>query len=101
KAHQVQRDAADGDLDAVLAHDAGDVAGEVVGAGLGDPEQAVGVAGGVGGTDRDPRLDLGERLVGRGDRADGRVQRPGQDDGRGRGGEGGQNDIAAKAGHDL
>ena len=49
---EVERDAAGGDLDAVLAGDAGDVAGEVVRAGLGDLEEAVGIAGRVGRVDR-------------------------------------------------
>jgi hypothetical protein len=62
KAVEVERDTVGGDLDAVLADDAGDVAGEVVRAGLGDLEEAVGVAGRVGRVDGDARLDFGEGL---------------------------------------
>jgi hypothetical protein len=77
-----KRDAAGGDLDAVLASDAGDVARKIVRAGLGDFEEAVRIAGRVRCIDRCARLDLieclhrGRRRAWRGERA------LGKDDGR-------------------
>ena len=70
-----KRDAAGGDLDAVLASDAGDVARKIVRAGLGDFEEAVRIAGRVRCIDRCARLDLieclhrGRRRAWRGERA--------------------------------
>ena len=77
EAAQVEGDIAGGDLDPVLAGNAGDTAGEVVRAALGDLEDAVGVAGCVRRVDGDSRFDLGEGLVCRGDRAIGGVERAG------------------------
>jgi hypothetical protein len=77
EAVEVERDAAGGDFDAVLADDAGNITGQVVRTGLGDLEEAVRVARRVDFVDGNPRLGLGKRFHGWHDRPDRRVQIPG------------------------
>lgn len=60
--HEVDRDPAGRDLDAVLAGLARDVAGEVVRAGLRDAEEGCAGTGGIGRVDRSSRLGSGCRL---------------------------------------
>ncbi len=86
--HEIDGDVAGVDLDAIPAGHAGHVGREVVRAGLGNPEDGVGIAGGVGGVDLVARLDLVERLhrrrgcAGRGKRT---LSQGGEDSGKEKG----------------
>jgi hypothetical protein len=85
EAAEVHGHIADADLDARLpGGDVGDIACEVVRTGLGDLEEAVGIAGRVGLVDGGAWLNLAERLERARHRPGGRVQRAGEQEAAGK-----------------
>src|SRR5262249_38723831 len=88
EAVQIQRHVAGHDEDAGGTHDAADVAGQVVRAGVQDDVLEAVALGRVGGGDRGAGFDLGEGLVGGGDRAGGRSEGAGERCGEGEAGDG-------------